>query len=386
MPAAAAAAVRSVSEPPMKASKKTPRSRRDHVNAKSNDNDEIATTRRREAKSAKGSLKQVVELSEDDDDDSSSQVATLVASSVESSSSGGDEDGDSVTTVENDKNEKEEHDEDEEEEEAEQPDTSDESEDDRTLPKCCDCLLSIKPTQRRCKKRKAHHPCSLAVRASMHALKKKPKLLKKFKQLKKTDPRAFARGILKMVKMTPPGDAGSSSDKVRRSSLQTSELIKCIEEVVRIKSLTRDEGAQLLDKVEWCREVRRRRGCKIEEAWKLWKRGLKNTYTEYEGKVLKMALKKPTEINTRDGIDTRKKKKRALSQLARSKRWVLISRASTSAVVARAHSLICCSSQARATTLVLKTTMAPIARTRRPMRRRCRRPSHRRVVESRSTG
>ena len=171
---------------------------------------------------------------------------------------------------------------------------------------CIDCIQPILPSQPRCNKRKAHKACSLAVRAAVHALRNRPTLLKKFKKLKIDDPRAYAKGILKMVKKSPGVGA---SDRSRRGTMPAAELVKCIEEVVRIKSMTRDTGAQLLCRRVWCSKQMKRRGWSKEKAKKMWIKGLKTEYTEQEDGQTVMSLKKPTELNAKDGIEIRKVKK-----------------------------------------------------------------------------
>ena len=127
---------------------------------------------------------------------------------------------------------------------------------------CIDCLKPIFPHQKRDKKRRAHAECSLAVRSALHALKDKPELLKKFKASRENDPRAYARGILKMCRKNREQEKGTSSNKKRRTNAQKAGLIKCLTEVCRVKTMTRDEGSTLSSKGEYIIEMRRRKGWK----------------------------------------------------------------------------------------------------------------------------
>ena len=101
---------------------------------------------------------------------------------------------------------------------------------------------------------------------------------------------------------------GTSSNKKRRTTAQKAGLIKCLTDVCRMKTMTRDEGSTLFSKGEYIIEMRQRKGWKKSKSKKEWKK-LKDagTYDEMEDGEYKLAIKKATELNTRDGMEFRRR-------------------------------------------------------------------------------
>ena len=168
---------------------------------------------------------------------------------------------------------------------------------------CTECFEDLKPGQKRYRTKKCHKPCGLAVRSIINHLKaKSPALLKKFKDLKKTDPMSYAKGIKKMRK------SDLAKCKGRRTEDQIQSMVNIIQTVCRVTTMSRDSGSMLLSKGEYIMHMKNTKGMKKAKARKQWKIDKRTKYTEIEHGELKVAVKKPTELTKRDGVEHRRGK------------------------------------------------------------------------------
>lgn len=178
---------------------------------------------------------------------------------------------------------------------------------------CTDCLRPLRIGQRRYRTKHVHYACGLAVRAALHALKGNPKHLKAFQKLKKEDPRAYARGIIKMAKdYDVPEDPSQKvvPCKQRRNALQIKELFGIIDQVSRVKKMTRDDGDVLFPKLMFIKHLLNTvYKMTPDKALQQWKDTKRNGYSEFQNGVRVCAIKKCTELNNSDGIEVKKKKR-----------------------------------------------------------------------------
>jgi hypothetical protein len=173
---------------------------------------------------------------------------------------------------------------------------------------CGECLDPMAEDEEKYRSKNCHYACGVAVRAACYALADKPKLLKKFKALKKKDPKAYARGIKNMRKKGPKGK------KDRRTALQKSELIRTVMEVCRVKKMTRDSCNTLMDKVEYWKHMEARRGWSKKKAFRKFVQFVKTEYTEEENGITFLAVPKQVSLNQSDGIEMKDKKKGPVSR------------------------------------------------------------------------
>ena len=169
--------------------------------------------------------------------------------------------------------------------------------------KCTECLEEVRDDQEKARNQFAHKVCVDACRAACHALKQQTKNLKKFKACKKSDPHAYARAI-KALRKNP-----DDKSKRRRSTLQLKAIDTLIENVSRVKTMTRDEGQVLRPKSRFIKHLLNAEHKMTDaKALAIWKDRKKNGYSEWVNGQLEVALPKDTELNKKDGIEVRKTK------------------------------------------------------------------------------
>jgi hypothetical protein len=136
---------------------------------------------------------------------------------------------------------------------------------------CTQCLKSLLPGQPRYRTMLCHHQCGLAHRSAVNLLQNDKKKLAQFKGLKHKDPRAYARCIIKMgASELAAGTKSSSLKRNIRTPLQLKALNEVLEEVGRVKKMSRDDGKLLLDKEEYIMHMKNTRGWKKTKAQSHW--------------------------------------------------------------------------------------------------------------------
>ena len=254
-----------------------------------------------------------------DDSDESDAKSTLKASDSSSDESSSEEPGkpsdkgkrgNNVTADDStddggddgDDEEGEEEEEDEAEGEGEQGsgDESGDVNDGGDKVKCSECFDPILPGQARASRKRAHKVCVDAVRSALHALRKFPKKMEKFKACKKEDPTAWARAV-KRLRKDPNG-----KNKSRRSALQLQAVNDMIDQVCRVKQMTRDTGQVLRPKGRFIQHLLNTEyKMTPEKALKIWTDRKKDGYSEVVDGVFQVSLPKDTELNAKDGVEMR---------------------------------------------------------------------------------
>ena len=115
-----------------------------------------------------------------------------------------------------------------------------------------------------------------------------------------------------MAKEYEEGEDGQSvkKSKTRRSALQIRELFGMIQEVARVKKMTRDDGKILMPKLQFVKHlINTVYGMTPDMAFQQWKDTKNTGYTEIKDGVRVCAVTKNTELNKSDGIEVKKKKR-----------------------------------------------------------------------------